>query len=211
MERSFDETAGGAKVPSADGGSELVSEAEVTHGPPESTVEASQESTASVTEESAPPEPSGLEEAVAGLDARLEESQRLLARQSDLVDRLHAENQDLRAGELRNAQLPLVRDLVRLHDDVGRMRDTVGEHDDDLRVVQESLLDILARNGVEAYAPEHGEEFDPRMHAAAGTEPTADESLDKSVVEIVRRGFRWDSGDVIRVAEVRAYRFRDVA
>ncbi len=153
----------------------------------------------------------GLEAAVASLDARLEESQRLLSRQSDLVDRLHAENQGLRAGELRNAQLPLIRDLVRLYDDVGRMRDAAGEHDDDLRVAQESLLDTLARNGVGAYAPEQGEAFDPRLHAAAGTEPTTEESLDKTVIEIVRRGFRWDSGDVIRVAEVRAYRYRDAA
>jgi molecular chaperone GrpE (heat shock protein) len=152
-----------------------------------------------------------LRTAVVGLDSRLEESQRLLGRQSDLVDRLHTENQELRAGELRTAQLPLIRDLLRLHDDVSRMRVAAGELDEDLRVVQESLLDILARNGVESFAPEDGDEFDPRFHAAAGIEPTADRSLDKSVAVVVKRGFRWDCGDVIRVAEVRAFRYRDTA
>ena len=140
------------------------------------------------------------------LDSRLEESQRLLNRQSDLVDRLHAENLELRAGELRNAQLPLVRDLLRMHDDVGRMRAAAGESGEDLRLVEESLLDTFARNGVVAISPQTGEPFDPRLHSAVGTEPTADEALDKSVAEVTRQGFRWESGDVIRVSEVRAYR-----
>ena len=153
-------------------------------------------------EEAPPPGDSGPDQG-----ERLEEAHRLLARQSDLVDRLHAENQTLRAGELRNAQLPLIRDLLRLHDDVGRMREAC-ESDHDLRLVQEGLSDALARNGVESYAPDPGEGFDPRLHTAAGVESTAEESLDKTVAEVTRRGFRWESGDIIRVAEVRAYRYR---
>lgn len=149
--------------------------------------------------------------AVKELDTRLEESQRLLARQSDLVDRLHIENQELRAGELRNAQLPLIRDLLRLHDDVGRMREAAGESEHDLRLVQDGLSDTLARNGVEAFSPDHGDPFDPRFHAAAGVEPAEDKTLDKAVAEVMRQGFRWESGDTIRVAEVRAYRYRDAA
>lgn len=208
MERSFEETVGEAKAQSAGDDSSLGGDEAVTLD--SSSVEGGGvEFIPTPTDEVTPTAPPELEEAVASLDARLEESQRLLARQSDLVDRLHAENLELRAGELRNAQLPLVRDLIRLHDDVGRMRDAAGEGDGDLRVVRESLLDTLARNGVEGYAPEHGEGFDSRLHAAMGTEPTTDESLDKTVVEIVRCGFRWESGDVIRVAEVRAYRYRD--
>jgi molecular chaperone GrpE len=145
-------------------------------------------------------------EALERLDSRLEESQRLLNRQSDLVDRLHAENQELRAGELRSAQLPLVRDLLRLHDDLGRMREVEGESAEDLRLVRESLIDTLARNGIESISPRSGEPFDSQLHSVAGTEPTEDPSLDRSVAEVVRQGFRWDSGDVIRVSEVRAYR-----
>jgi molecular chaperone GrpE (heat shock protein) len=54
--------------------------------------------------------------------------------------------------------------------------------------------------------PAPGEPFDPRLQSVAGVEETDDESLDKGVAEVVRQGFRWDSGDVIRVAEVRVYR-----
>ncbi|HEV7482896.1 MAG TPA: nucleotide exchange factor GrpE [Solirubrobacterales bacterium] len=149
----------------------------------------------------------GLAATLERLDSRLEESQRLLARQSDLVDRLHAENLELRAGELRSAQLPLVRDLLRLYDDVGRMREAAGEDGEDLRLVRESLLDTFARNGVEAITPETGEPFDPQLHSAAGIEPTDDELLDRSVAMVTRQGFRWEAGDVIRVSEVRAYRY----
>lgn len=154
---------------------------------------------------------SELAAALASLDGRVAESQRLLGRQSDLVDRLHAENQALRAGELRSAQTPLVRDLLRLHDDIGRMREALGEQDGDLLILEQSLLEILERNGVELFAPERGEPFDPQLHAAAGSEPTADETLDRSVSEVLRRGFRWATGELIRAAEVRAYRFRDAA
>lgn len=146
--------------------------------------------------------------AVENLNLRLEEAQRLLARQTDLVDRLHDENGELRAGELRNAQLPLVRDLLRLHDDVGRVRSATGEEDHDLRIVHEGLIDTLVRNGIQSFAPEPGEAFDPQMHTASGVETTEEEELDKAVMEVVRQGFRWESGETIRVAEVRAYRYR---
>ncbi|HUB98695.1 MAG TPA: nucleotide exchange factor GrpE [Solirubrobacterales bacterium] len=148
-----------------------------------------------------------LGDALAKFDIRLEEAQRLLGRQTDMVDKLHAENQALRAGEVRSAQLPLVRDLLRLYDDLGRMRAVAGESADDLRLVQESLVETLARNGVQSFAPEQGEEFDPRSHSVSGVDQTDDEQLDKAVAEVVKQGFRWDSGDLIRVVEVRAYRY----
>jgi molecular chaperone GrpE (heat shock protein) len=163
-----------------------------------------------VTEPVAAPEdefPARVESALADLDSRLGESQRLLARQTELAEKLYAENQGLRAGELQSAQLPLVRDLIRLSDDLERMRAVATESADDLALVHESLLDILARNGIRIFGGEPGEPFDTRLHTAAGIELTEDEELDKTVVEVVRHGFRWESGEVIRVAEVRAYRF----
>lgn len=75
------------------------------------------------------------------------------------------------AGELRAAQAPLVRDLLRLHDDLGRMRRAAGERGEYLRLVQESLLGTLARNGIEAFAPAPGEPFDSTVHAASGIAP----------------------------------------
>jgi molecular chaperone GrpE (heat shock protein) len=148
-----------------------------------------------------------VESGLAQLDSRVVEFQRLLDRQAELTERLHAENQSLRAGELREAQLPFIRDLIRLSDDLERMRAVAAESAGDLGMVHASLTDILLRNGVQRFEVEQGEPFDPRLHSAAGIEPTDREELDKAVAEVVRAGFRWDSGEVIRVAEVRAYRF----
>jgi len=148
-----------------------------------------------------------LEAVLADLDSRLAEAQRLLGRQTELTERLHGENQELRAGELRNAQLPLLRDLMRLCDNLERMLAVADGAGDDLALVHEGLLDLLDRNGIQRFGAEREERFDPRLHTAAGVDPTDDEQLDRTVAEVVRHGFRWDNGEVIRVAEVRAYRF----
>jgi molecular chaperone GrpE (heat shock protein) len=158
--------------------------------------------------EPAPPvEQPELLEALQRLDKRLEESQRLLDRQQELADRLHVENQALRAGELRSAQLPLVRDILRLYDDVGRMRDGA-EEDGDLRIVRETLVDTLVRNGVVPFEPDRGDDFDSHTHSVVRVEATVDDGLDRTVAEVVKQGFKWESGEVIRVAEVTAYRFQ---
>jgi molecular chaperone GrpE (heat shock protein) len=146
-------------------------------------------------------------EALSRIYKQLGESQRLLDRQQVLADRLHAENQTLRAGELRSAQLALVRDVLRLYDDVGRMRDSA-EEEGDLRIVRETLADALVRNGVVPFEPDRGDDFDSHTHSVVGVEATVDEGLDRTVAEVVKQGFRWESGEVIRVAEVRAYRFQ---
>jgi molecular chaperone GrpE len=135
------------------------------------------------------------------------ESQRLLDRQQVLADRLHAENQTLRAGELRSAQLPLVRDVLRLYDDVGRMSDGQ-EREGDLPIVREALAEMLVRNGVVSFEPDQGDDFDSHNHSVVGVEATLDEGLDRTVAKVVKQGFSWESGEVIRVAEVTAYRFQ---
>ncbi len=146
---------------------------------------------------------------LANLDSRFEESQRLLGRQVDLVDRLHAENQRLRSGELRAATLPLIRDLLRLHDDIGRLANA-GETDasQDLKVVQISLLDSLARAGVLDYTPAVGESFDPKLHSATGVVATEDEASDRTIAEVIRIGFRWEDGQVLRAADATVFKYR---
>jgi molecular chaperone GrpE len=152
------------------------------------------------------PELAHLAGVLASIEERLGESQRLLARQSDLADKLHAENQRLRAGELRAATLPLVRDLLRLHDDIGKL--TAGQEEtQDLDLVRVSLVDALARNGIGTFQPEPGEQFDPKQHSVAGVIKTEDASRDRAIAEIVRVGVQWEDGQTIRVADVRVYKY----
>jgi molecular chaperone GrpE (heat shock protein) len=77
----------------------------------------------------------------------------------------------------------------------------------DLGVIQGALVDTLARNGVIAFEPDQGVEFEPRVHSAAAIEATTEEQLNRTVAAVVKQGFKWDSGEVIRVAEVSVYRF----
>ena len=147
----------------------------------------------------------GFATALFSLDDRLGEAQRLLAHQSELAAKLHADNQRLRAGELRAALLPLVRDLLRLHDDIGRIAEDT-ERAGDLELIRISLLDALARNGIVPLRPAAGEPFDPKRHSATSVLPTDVAERDRSIAGVVRAGFEWDDGHTIRVADVSVYR-----
>jgi molecular chaperone GrpE (heat shock protein) len=145
---------------------------------------------------------------LADLTTRLEESQRLLARQVDHADRLHVENQRLRAGELRTAISPLIRDLLRLHDDVGRLAQaSTDQSKHDLDVVQVSLLDVLVRAGITSFEPDLGAQFDPKLHNAAGVVATGDAASERRIAEVVRSGFHWEDRQVLRVADVTVFKY----
>lgn len=143
------------------------------------------------------------------LSTRLEEAHRLLAREKDFVDRLHTENERLKSGELRSAQLPLIRDLLRVYDDSLRMEADGSDQASDLGLLRGALLEALRRSGVEDFAPDAGDAVDPSTHNVVGVDATDSSDVDKSVSELVRTGFRWESGGLVRPAEVRAYRYRE--
>src|SRR4051812_2744719 len=65
--------------------------------------------------------------ALSRIEAQLAESQRLLDRQVAIATKLHAENQILRAGELRKAQTATVLSVLRVFDDVNQMAATATE------------------------------------------------------------------------------------
>lgn len=67
-----------------------------------------------------------------------------------------------------------------------------------------TLLDALSRAGVREIVAD-GRRFDPRLHEAFGTEPTARPELHGVVAETVKRGYA-DGDHVIRVPKVAVYR-----
>jgi molecular chaperone GrpE (heat shock protein) len=108
------------------------------------------ETTDAVAEAQVPepePEPEPHLELLARFEDRLAESQRLLGRQTEIAASLHEENQRLKVGELRRALAPLVRDVLRVQDDVTAMLDTHADADAgaarDLDLVRGALLDAL--------------------------------------------------------------------
>lgn len=151
-----------------------------------------------------------LDASVARLDARLEtvetrvaELARLGGRDRDLVDRLHADNQTLRAGELDQAQAPLLRDLIRLHDDLERLGSAAADGGD-LGIVHSQLVAVLARAGVDRFTPADGEPFDAAQHQGRGTVPTDDPAKARRIARVARAGFR-RGGKTIRAAEVEVF------
>jgi molecular chaperone GrpE (heat shock protein) len=132
-----------------------------------------------------------------------------------VVDRLHAENQDLRRGQFDQMIEPILRDLVKLAGDFRRRGQTweggraeFGPADvaKVCREVAEDADMILERHGVEALVPPPGTRFDRRDHRAAGVEPTVDPALDGTIAETRRPGYRLGAR-IIQFPEVAVHRF----
>jgi molecular chaperone GrpE len=148
-----------------------------------------------------------LRAAIEQLDRRVAERDRLAERDRDLGDRLHAENQRLRAGETFAVIAPVARDLIRLRDQALQLdaaSSTPGRSD--AALIEPQLLQILARLGVERYEPTPGEPFDANRHQGVGRRPTADGALDQAVAEVHRGGFTGPDGRLLRPAEVEVWR-----
>jgi molecular chaperone GrpE (heat shock protein) len=176
---------------------------------PEEPADAQNEDTLVATEEpeTAPePDPARISDALASIDRRLDESARLSKRQADLLRQLHDENQRLRQGELQSAMLPLLRDLMRLLDDVDRLLAIDGSKD--LKLVADALTDALGRNGVSPFAPAARDPYDSARHAAAGVVQAADEELDRTIESVRRTGFQRDDGSIVRAADVVVWKYK---
>lgn len=147
-----------------------------------------------------------LEQAEA-VSEQVAEMVRLQRRHDVLVDRLHDENQRLRAGELAQAQAPLIRDLLRLHDNIAELDGDAADGEGSvLGEVRKSLLGILDRAGVESFAPDAGTPFDPATQQGVGRVPADDPAVDNTVARVIRCGFRQIGGRVLRPADVEIHR-----
>lgn len=144
------------------------------------------------------------------LDSQLGELVRLRARDIDVIDRLHAENQRLRGGEFIKSVTPLHNALLRLHDQmVGDARNQADADQKTSKAVTlyaEHLAQILDFSaGLQTVDPEPGSPFDPSVHAGVGIRPTADASAVNTIAATVKPGFRRSDGTIARVAEVEVY------
>lgn len=150
----------------------------------------------------------GLAAEVAAVARRMDELVRLGNRREELLDRLHSENQRLRAGETAQVQAPVLREMIRSYDLVltlAREGSTAGP---DLDLVGRRLLDGLEQSGVRSLHPEGGEAFDAECHAAVERVDTPQPDLDMTVARTVRLGFKQDGGRILRPADVAVRRYR---
>lgn len=150
-----------------------------------------------------------ISEALASLDGRVREALQIARAKDEVIDRLHAENQALRAGELARAQMPLLRDLMSMHDDIERVIASGMVSVADLQFTRDLLIDVLARNGVQRFAPSVDADFDSSVHAAVEVEVAETPSHDRTVASVARAGFSRDDGLILRAAEVVVRRWRE--
>lgn len=159
-----------------------------------------------------PPDPTptdervaGLEEGMARLETGLSELLRLRSRDADVIDKLHAENTRLRAGEHAKILKPLVVAMLRLHDQMAQL---AGDDEDSdaamLRIQLVQALELAA--GVTAFTPAPGERFDSSRHSGVGRVAAASAEADNTVTRTLKAGFRSIDGTVLRAAEVEVAR-----
>jgi len=136
---------------------------------------------------------------------RMDELTALRRHDVELVDRLHAENVRLRAGELSEAMTPLLRGLIRLHDQMSSLGgDDAQSVAGILRTQLLQILDLAA--DTRPYTVESGSSFDPALHVGVRRVPTDDPALDRTVARTVRPGFMRGESTVVRPAKVEVYR-----
>ncbi len=167
----------------------------------------------------APPAPAaGLVDELAGTVARLvdevgrvgkrvEELARLDARREELIDRLHADNQRLRAGEVAQAIAPVLRELMRSYDLVVSLQGGEAGQGSELALVRRRLLDGLEQFGVRPVDCQPGSEFQSSRHSAVQMLETTDAELDMRIARALRDGFVQDGERVLRPADVVVYRY----
>ena len=138
-------------------------------------------------------------------------------RSKDLqVDRLHEELQQHRSDLLGRAVRPLVLAVIALHDDIGKMVSALRKKPREalspeeflqlLDSLQEDVVLLLDRHGVEAYREEPGRRFDPKRQKVLKTIATGDRETGGTVAESVRPGFE-QSGQIVEKERVSVYRF----
>jgi molecular chaperone GrpE len=142
------------------------------------------------------------------------EFHRRSAHRESVIDRLHAENQELESAISRSALEPVAADLLRLFDALGReaARLTGAPPDpaapDLLWRFAEDVELILDRCGFEPVTAVAGDRLTVGEHAVSSVADTADQGLDGTVAQVIASGMRdRATGRVRRPLKAQVYRF----
>ncbi|WP_020380397.1 nucleotide exchange factor GrpE [Nocardiopsis lucentensis] len=146
-----------------------------------------------------------LDERLAGLDERARHRE-------SVIDRLHAENQELKSGERRAVLDPVITDLIHLYEQLDRESCGLRERDegrlaDLLASLADDALLALERVGVELVEAEAGDPFQSDLHRPLSTVDDPDPERAHTVARVVSHGFRDAATGRVR-RKVQAHFFR---
>lgn len=143
------------------------------------------------------------------LEEQLAEFHRRAAHRESVIDRLHEENQRLRSGMERMILEPVVTDLIRLHDQLGReVRRLEADSQDGplLRSFADEIAQILDRCGIELFSASPGDPCERGRHRPLTIVASDDSSQHNMVAEVIAAGFvERETGRVRRPAQVRVF------
>lgn len=130
----------------------------------------------------------------------VEERFRVDAARDAMIDKLHGELQEHRNDLLRRILLPVLRDLIRLREQLLKFVAARRGYDverrnwdnllDNVLSFGDDLMDLLERYGLTAFREEEPR-FNPRSQRAVRVVATEDAALDRTIAEHLHPGFRW--------------------
>ena len=155
---------------------------------------------------------------LAGLRAEVARGHERAAAREHIIDRLHDENERLRAGERQLLLRPVLTDLQRLRHEL--LRDsarlpgsfTAEQAGELLRSYARNLELTLERGGVRVVSPEPGAAYDPATQRVSGVVPTEEPDRDATVAEVVLDGYYDVQAErTVLAAAVRVHQFVPVS
>lgn len=152
-------------------------------------------------------------EAVAGLQRDFDAKVKYDTSKDRLIETLHRELQAHQQGLHFRVLQPVFLDLIAMFDDIGQLLAWIEEETlpaseqmvRHIRILQESVEEILRRHGVETFVREE-DVFLPQKQRCVKTVPTADVSLDRHIARRVRCGFLYDE-KLLRYELVDIYKY----
>ena len=145
------------------------------------------------------------------VEEQLAEFHRRSAHRESLIDRLHEENQRLRGGIGRVVLEPVVADLIRLYDQLGRevrRLEADGRDGQLLWSFAEDVAQILDRCGIEVFSAQPGEPFQRDRHRPLAVVACDDDSRHNTVAEVVAAGFlERETGRIRRPVQARFHQY----
>ncbi len=142
---------------------------------------------------------------------QLAEFHRRSEHREQVIDRLHEENLQLRAGLSKAILEPVVSDLIRLYDQADREVRRLAAAGQDHRLLESFAIDveeILDRCGIEIYRAKPGDPFDRDRHRPLGVVDCPEESRHNTVAEMTAVGFvERETGRVRRPLQARFFQY----
>jgi molecular chaperone GrpE (heat shock protein) len=138
-------------------------------------------------------------------------------RQEELISKLHDENQSYKSGVHQKLVMPLVKEIIFLIDTYTQLYKNHTEKGSEIDTpkllkqfgeIVDDLENVLFKNGFDSYESEEGSPVDFARQKILKTVPTADPKKDKTVCELLKKGFILED-KIIRQEQVSCYKFEE--